>query len=261
MRCFKALSFIKKSLFSALMPEICLFCGSLDLNVDSSICPECLSSLRWVSQPICKVCGQPLRTGSVVHPNLCGTCLSSPPIYDTARYGLYYESSVRAAITRFKFDSSLASSKPLAEFLVQTFYRYYADVKFDVILPAPLHTKRLLSRGFNQTVILSRRLSKATGIPLDRTGIIKIRNTEPQARLSRSKRLSNLSNAFEIKHVKQMIDKRVLIVDDVSTTGATITEAAKVVKKAGASYVGILVLALRTRDGSVKVDEDHVVIK
>ena len=259
MQCFKALSFLKNSLFSAVMPEVCLFCGSVGLNGDSSICPECQSSIRWVSQPFCKVCGQPLRTGSSVNPNLCGTCLSSPPIYDTARYGLYYENSVRAAITRFKFDSSLSNSKPLADFLVQTFYRYYADVKFDVILPAPLHTKRLLSRGFNQTVILSRRLSKITGIPLDRTSIVKVRNTEPQARLSRSKRLSNLSNAFEIKHVKQIIGKRVLIVDDVSTTGATITEAAKVVKKAGAGYIGILVLALRTRDGGVKVDEDHVV--
>jgi ComF family protein len=212
-----------------------------------------------VTPPICEVCGKPLTKLEDKNSTTCGACLSSPPAYDIARYGLYYEKSVRAAITRFKFNAFLYSSRPLAEFLLEAFYRYYVNGNFDVILPVPVHTRRLMARGFNQATILSQKLSKATGIPLDRTSLIKTKNTEPQVRLSRSKRLSNLTNAFQIKHGKTMSKKRVLLVDDVSTTGATVTEVAKVLQTAGVSYLGVLILALRTRDGSINAKQEDIV--
>ncbi len=173
-----------------------------------------------------------------------------------ARYGLYYENLVRVAITRFKFNASLYSSKPLADLLIETFNRYYVNENFDVILPVPVHTRRLMARGFNQVTILSEKLAEATGIPLDRTSLVKTKNTEPQVRLSRAKRLLNLANAFQIKQQKTIVNKRVLVVDDVSTTGATINEVSKVLRKAGANYVGVIILAFRMHDGAIKAIND-----
>lgn len=175
-----------------------------------------------------------------------------------ARYGLYYENLVRVAITRFKFNASLYSSRPLADLLIETFNKHYIKQNFDVILPVPVHTRRLMARGFNQVTILSQKLATATGIPLDRTSLVKTKNTEPQVRLSRAKRLLNLTNAFQINNKKTIVKKRVLVVDDVSTTGATINEVSKVVRKAGANYVGVIILAFRTHDGAIKAKEDDM---
>jgi competence protein ComFC len=255
----ETLSMILNSVSSAFIPDLCLLCGSENLTGSTSVCHECRTSLRWVTPPICEVCGKPLTKLEDKNSTTCGACLSSPPAYDMARYGLYYEKSVRAAITRFKFNALLYSSRPLAAFLLEAFDRYYVNGNFDVILPVPVHTRRLMARGFNQATILSQKLSKATGIPLDRTSLIKTKNTEPQVRLSRSKRLSNLTNAFQIKYGKSMSKKRVLLVDDVSTTGATVTEVAKVLQTAGVSYVGVLILALRMRDGSINAKQEDIV--
>jgi competence protein ComFC len=254
----KVLSLITNSVSSALIPEVCLFCGSGNLEGSTSICPECRTSLRWVLSPICSVCGRPLSTFEKERLDLCGACISNPPVYDMARYGLYYENLVRVAITRFKFNASLYSSRPLADLLIETFNRHYIKQNFDVILPVPVHTRRLMARGFNQVTILSQKLATATGIPLDRTNLVKTKNTDPQVRLSRAKRLLNLTNAFQINNKKTIVKKRVLIVDDVSTTGATINEVSKVVRKAGANYVGVIILAFRTHDGAIKAKEDDM---
>jgi len=117
----KVLSLITNSVSSALIPEVCLFCGSGNLEGSTSICPECRTSLRWVLSPICSVCGRPLSTFEKERLDLCGACISNPPVYDMARYGLYYENLVRVAITRFKFNASLYSSRPLADLLIETF--------------------------------------------------------------------------------------------------------------------------------------------
>ena len=252
----KVLSLITNSVSSALIPEVCLFCGSGNLEVSTSICPECRTSLRWVLSPICSVCGRPLSTFEKERSDLCGACIANLPVYDMARYGLYYENLVRVAITRFKFNASLYSSRPLADLLIETFNMHYINENFDVILPVPVHTRRLMARGFNQVTILSQKLATATGIPLDRTSLVKTKNTEPQVRLSRAKRLLNLANAFQIKQQKTIVNKRVLVVDDVSTTGATINEVSKVLRKAGANYVGVIILAFRMHDGAIKAIND-----
>lgn len=254
----KVLSLITNSVSSALIPEVCLFCGSGNLEVSTSICPECRTSLRWVLSPICSVCGRPLSTFEKERSDLCGACIANLPVYDMARYGLYYENLVRVAITRFKFNASLYSSRPLADLLIETFNMHYINENFDVILPVPVHTRRLMARGFNQVTILSQKLATATGIPLDRTSLVKTKNTEPQVRLSRAKRLLNLTNAFQMNNKKTIVKKRVLVVDDVSTTGATINEVSKVVRKAGANYVGVIILAFRTHDGAIKAKEDDM---
>ncbi len=238
------------SLSSVLFPEVCYFCGSLNDTKGSVICSKCRSSVRSVVMPFCEICGLPLtKFDHCSHDLFCGSCMSNAPAYDKARYGVYYEDAVRSAITRFKFHASLFNVRPIAEFLIDAFNRHYADESIDVILPIPIHRKRLIERGFNQVITLSKKLSHSTGIPIERTSLIKKRHTKPQVGLPRSKRILNLKNAFLVSKPERICGKRVLIIDDVSTTGATVSEAAKAVKKAGASYTAVLVLALRTRSG------------
>ncbi len=240
-------SLVLDSISSVVFPEVCYFCGSGNYEEESVICKECRDSLIPVSQPFCNLCGLPLSTLSDRLPDLCGTCLTNPPPYDKARYGVYYEQYVRTAITKFKFHGSLFNVRPIAELLIEAFNMHYSSERFDAIIPVPVHRKRLIDRGYNQVTTLSKKLSKATGVPLDRTALVKIRNTEPQVGLPRSRRLVNLKNVFQICRVGQIANKRILIVDDVSTTGTTVYEAAKAVRKAGASYVAVLVVALRSK--------------
>ncbi|MGC8660808.1 MAG: ComF family protein, partial [Desulfomonilaceae bacterium] len=210
--------------------------------------------LRPVAKPFCNVCGLPLSTFDDLATATCGRCLTKPPPYDMARYGYYYERSVRAGITRLKFHSSLFNIRSIGELLVAAFNTHYSTARFDCIIPVPVHRKRLIGRGFNQVVCLSKRLSQATGIFLDRTALVKCRQTDPQVGLPRSKRLVNLKNAFGVNHPERISGKRVLIIDDVSTTGTTVSEVARTLQKAGAAYVAILVVGLRSRNRPDELD-------
>ncbi len=228
------------SLSCVLFPEVCYFCGSLNDTEGSVVCSNCRSSVRSVVKPFCEICGLPLAKLNHFSDDLfCGSCMSNAPAYDRARYGVYYENAVRSAITRFKFHASLFNVRPIAEFLIDAFNRHYADESIDVILPIPIHRKRLIERGFNQVITLSKKLSNSTGIPIERTSLIKRKHTKPQVGLPRSKRILNLKNAFEVSKPEKISGKRVLIIDDVSTTGATVSEAAKAVRKAGAAYTAV----------------------
>ncbi|MGC8603188.1 MAG: ComF family protein [Desulfomonilaceae bacterium] len=251
------LSMVCDSVSSVIFPEVCYLCGSGAQAEGSVICQECRSTIRSVSKSICISCGLPLSTfdGHDSDSVLCGRCLTSPPPFDKARYGVYYEQSVRSAITKLKFHSSLFNVRPVSELLIDAYKTHYSDETFDAIVPVPVHTKRLIVRGFNQAVVLSERLSRASGIVLDRSSLIKKRDTEPQVGLPRSKRLVNLKNAFHVSRPDRIANKRILIVDDVSTTGATVSEAARSLKKVGATYVAVLVVALRAKNRSVRGDQ------
>ena len=133
-------------------------------------------------------------------------------------------------------------------FSMAAFERHYDRKEFDLIIPVPVHRKRLFQRGFNQAVILASKLSAKTRLPLYRRSLIKVKDTPPQARLPRAQRIANLRNSFGVHDPVNVRKKNVLLIDDVATTGSTIAEATKTLLKAGASRVDALVLALRTAD-------------
>jgi ComF family protein len=184
---------------------------------------------------------------------LCGRCLTDPPPYRRARYGVRYEGELRKALVRFKFYGDLHAGRALSELMIETFGRYFEPKEFDLIFPVPIHQKRLLQRGFNQTVVMAERLSSASGIPLDRRSLRKIKDTPPQVGLPRPERIKNLKGSFGVSRSHRIRDASVLIVDDVATTGSTIREASKTVMRAGAARVDALVLGLRPEPGSVPV--------
>jgi len=254
---------IKESLLDTLFPRRCVFCDSARVETKSFLCGECRESIRVISRPFCSQCGLPTPGLALQSNGLCGRCLSAPPPYMRARYGVYYEGQLREALIRFKYYAALSLGNTLSDALTAAFHRHYEATEFDVIIPVPVHRKRLFKRGFNQAVILAAKLSSKAMLPLDRRSLIKLMDTVPQARLPKAERVKNLRNSFGILDNGNVREKRILLVDDVTTTGSTITEATKTLLKAGASQVDALVLALRTGDSfdpgqrAIKEHEDR----
>ncbi len=239
---------IKEALLDTLFPRRCVFCGSARVEPKSFLCYECSQSIRVISHPFCSQCGLPIPGLALQSDGLCGRCLSAPPPYSRARYGAYYEGPLREALIRFKYYAALNIGNTLSDVLIAAFQRHYDRKEFDLIIPVPVHRKRLFQRGFNQAVILASKLSAKTRLPLYRRSLIKVKDTPPQARLPRAQRIANLRNSFGVHDPVNVRKKNVLLIDDVATTGSTIAEATKTLLKAGASRVDALVLALRTAD-------------
>jgi len=170
------------------------------------------------------------------HARICGQCMQqAPPFSRVIAYGLY-EGVLAEAIHQFKFHRVRRLSKPLGNLLLDL------DIPHaDGIIPVPLRKKGLIERGFNQSLLISHLIAKRTGIALFMDSLRKTKDTAPQIGLSARERLMNLKNAFEVRG--NVTDLRLLLVDDVITTGATVRECSKMLLKAGAKEVTVLALA------------------
>jgi ComF family protein len=147
------------------------------------------------------------------------------------------------AISRFKYHGASRLAKPLGTFLAEYKDSDFPFSDFELILCVPLHPRRLRQRGFNQSLLLARRVSRAHSIPLNFTALQRTRHTQPQTQLSGPERQKNIRGAFEVRRPEAIAEKEILLIDDVFTTGATVQECAKVLLKAGAKRVDVLTLA------------------
>ncbi len=226
-------------------PPSCGFCGEPLQEPDRFICPHCISSVRRIEPPFCDRCGRQFGGIQANEQAICGSCLAKNPPYGKARYAVRYEGDFRNALIAFKYNGVLHLGNALGRFLIEAFQLHYADTAYDDIVPIPLHPKRLCSRGHNQVVILGEKLSRATGIHLARTVLEKKVNRPPQVGLTRNERVVNVRGSFKVARPDTFKGRKLLLVDDVATTGATVTEAAKTLMRSGASHVDALVLAFR----------------
>jgi ComF family protein len=236
-------SFVASALGDVFFPRQCSACESPEIKPGAHFCPKCAKDIRSVREPICTACGVPLGHGG--GQALCPACAFDAPAFHRARSGFFYRGSLRSTLIKYKFGGSIQEKIPLAELFLQAFNRHYDFDEFDMIVPIPLHSRRLVQRGFNHMILIGATLAKNIGAPLERRCLIKRRNTKPQVGLSEIDRSRNLDGAFEIRDPKKIIGKRVLIIDDVFTTGATMREVAKTLKTCGAASVDALVLAYR----------------
>ncbi len=222
-----------------LYPSDCPSCGSITDNIPyAPFCRNCWSSIERYSGPACGRCSAPF---SSEYSHICGECLrKSPPFSRAICYGLY-DGVLATAINVFKFQKIRRLYKPLGKLLLDL------DMKeMDAIIPVPLSAKGLRERGFNQSLLLSKFISDKIGIPLIADGLVKNIETHPQIGLSAKERVSNLRRAFDTK--RHFADMRLLLVDDVMTTGATVNECTKQLLKAGAEEVVVLALARARSD-------------
>jgi ComF family protein len=218
--------------------------------LSASCCPDCLKGFVAISPPICECCGMMFKSHEDNN-HLCGDCLMQPKKFRKARAAMVYDHDLMAVIHRFKYAGKTRLAKPLGRLILGAYLRYWHDEKVDLILPVPLHTKKMRRRGFNQSYLLidswksiSKQMADDTSMISIKTDIL-VRNkaTLPQAGLGRQQRLTNIKGAFEVRIPEKVFGKKVLLVDDVYTTGATVNECARILLKAGAQGVDVLTVA------------------
>lgn len=231
----------KSGFISLFFPEKCPFCRTLVSSAGHSLpglCPTCSEDIHWITPPFCPRCGRPFPAGTDSH--LCPACLQDRLFFDWGRAAVFYQGVVARAVQRFKYQGDIKLALPLGRFWNHIDLQ---DLDFDTIVPVPLHTTRLRERGFNQAVLLGRQLGKIHRKRVSAKALSRIRNTRPQVDLDPSDRVRNVRGAFAAREPETIRGKKLLLVDDVFTTGATVNECAKVLKKTGAKEVFVLTLS------------------
>lgn len=221
-------------LLSALYPSTCPVCNNPSDNIYyAPVCKECWNNIKRYTGPCCRVCATPLVSE---YSDICGECLGHPPPFkEVLNFGIYSE-GLSEAIHLLKFSRLKRLAMPLGRLLLEL-----PVPQADGIVPVPVTSKTLRERGFNQTLLLSRIVSRHFGIPLCMDTLYKSRETLPQIGLGAKERLSNLKNVFGVR--RDLTGMSLILLDDVMTTGATVKECSKSLKKAGARDVTVLTLA------------------
>ena len=211
------------------MPQSCQLCGAA--SAARPLCAACLEELPWLPRGRCEVCAVTLATGRV-----CGACLDRAPRFDRVEAVFGYRYPVDSLIRAYKYHGRLALARVLGELLAR---EVTPDV--DVIVPTPLAPRRLAERGFNQALEIARVIAAATGVRLLPDACRKTVDTPPQAALPWKERARNVRRTFVCE--ANFNGERVAVVDDVLTTGSTLDELTRVLRKAGASSVRGWVIA------------------
>ena len=214
------------------------------------LCPECIRLLQPVRTPLCSICGRSFTTDHGVD-HVCGQCEKTRFKFQAARAAVGYTSAIRRIIHQYKYQGCAQLAKPLGAMLWGALLTHWNPAQVDVVIPVPLHRRRLRRRGFNQSAQLLRYWppkADASGDDAGRftiltTALMRHRDTKPQTGMDADARRMNLRNAFTLRQASAVKSKRVLLVDDVLTTGATANACARVLKRAGADSVRVLTLA------------------
>ncbi len=214
------------------------------------LCPACADNFLPAASPLCPVCGEVFRSRQG-EDHLCGPCIQSPRKFRKARAAGVYEKGLLKAVHCLKYKGREELARPLGRLLLAALREHWQPDEIDLILPVPLHPKRMRMRGFNQSFLLIQSWRKilnsnrdsADGIAILPELLKRAKPTLPQTGLGRTRRMKNLRGAFVVKDPKRVKNRRVLLVDDVYTTGATADACAGVLLKNGAAWVDVLTLA------------------
>ena len=241
------------------LPVHCSSCNSL--LTDDPIpyfCSDCWSKISLMPAGRCSRCDRPFASSiaTTCSPNhVCQPCAERPPSY-TRAWTLYpYTSLLRQAIRLFKYQGKVSLATPLAALMIA---RLPPFDSVELIMPVPLHSKRLRQREFNQALLLADAIGRHLNIPVAYTNLIRAISTPAQTTLSRKSRLKNLRRAFAVRHPDAIVKRRILLIDDVFTTGTTVNECAKTLRKAGSGDVFVMTLG-RTMD--LTMIPDHIMAR
>ncbi len=226
------------------MPPLCLSCHT-PLSSHDALCPACWSSIDFIRAPLCDRLGLPMpfdTVGSMVS----AAATADPPEYDRARAVARFDGVMRDLVHDLKFRDRHDARRLFARWLVETGAELLAGA--DVIVPVPLTRWRLLGRRFNQAAILAEETSRLSGIRAEPLALLRTRRTQPQVGLTRVQRRKNVAGAFAVasRRAASVSGARVVLIDDVVTTGATARACARALKRAGAVRVDVLALAMVT---------------
>ena len=225
-----------KFIINLILPVYCLLCKEqLSYQTDTYLCDACRKNLVLISGKVCNKCGRPFING------ICGICREKQFCFSKARASGIYDGSVRECIHFFKYKKKTYLLNTLFEvFLLPNSLDF---LSCDLIVPVPLHWIREYSRGFNQAELIGKKISKRFNIPLSKTSLKRTKATPSQTGLSLKERTKNIKGAFSVRNEQKLNGKRILLVDDVMTTGATVNECSRVLLQAGAREILVYTLA------------------
>lgn len=231
-----------KNIFTLFLPYSCPGCKK---PVRQPVCPDCEKSIKYIVEPFCRLCGRQLPPGARSGLG-CRECDESPPLFDGARAVFPYTGPVTEIIKRFKFRKNFVMGDYLRTAIGTAINKekdfFGAFGVPDIIAPVPLHFIRRMGRGFNQSEYLAESVSAVIDVKIVHC-IKRGRNTKPQSLLPKEKRIQNIRGAFKVVLPEVVAGRRVLLIDDVMTTGATVNECSRVLKDAGAEAVFVLTAA------------------
>lgn len=224
-------------MLTQLLPPACPLCSqTFPVNWQAPFCSDCLSGFLPLPKAHCSCCALPF-TGSSNSTHLCGSCIDRPPPFEKVHTIGCFDSSLREAIHQFKFNQRIGLDRPLGILLNRSLP---IDSSFELIVPVPLQRRRLRQRSYNQSLLLARELARHQHLPVATDLLVKKTETVPQQELSARQRERNLSQVFAVQ--RQLKGERVLLVDDVMTTGSTVRACSQALLSAGAGVVQVAVV-------------------
>lgn len=229
-----------RSALDLILPPACLGCGE-PVSDPQALCPACFGKTDFLGDPACVQCGHPFELAG--SGDRCASCLASPPSFDHARAVFAYTAESRHLVLNLKHRDRLEAVPAFAGWLMRIGQPILAEA--DWVIPVPLARSRLFTRRYNQAAELARALSRLSGVPAGVDMLLRQRATETQGRKSRLARRRNVRGAFAVhpRWANRLEGARIVLVDDVLTTGATVGECARVLKRGGAAEVSVLSLA------------------
>ncbi|MCJ2036768.1 ComF family protein [Methylobacterium sp. J-068] len=239
----KGLRLLWRGALGLVYPPTCSGCGGATAD-SHALCSACWSGLRLIEQPYCQRLGTPFAvdhgTGALLSPR----AIADPPVFQRARAVALYEGRARDLVHRLKYEDRLDLGPVLARMMAGAGSELLAEA--DCLVPVPLHRLRLWRRRFNQAALLSRRIGRIAGLPSDPGLLVRVKATRSQVGLSRVARGTNLQGAFRVPDSARarLQGRRILVIDDVMTTGATANAASRVLLRGGAASVDVLTFAL-----------------
>lgn len=231
----------------AVLPPRCIATGEV-VDAQGAISAKFWPDLQFIDAPFCKTCGMPFPFDMAGEGAICAACMENEPAFHAARSAVIYNDASRKLILSFKYGDRLDAVHTFVPWMIRAGGSFLEEA--DVIIPVPLHPKRLRERRFNQSAVLAEEIAKRTQKTYAPDLLKRIKSTVPQKGLSRKQRLNNVKNAFGIeeKNIRFVERKRIVLIDDVFTSGATLNAGAEKLLSKGADRVSCLTIARVLKD-------------
>lgn len=230
---------IKDIVLSFIFPKTCPVCDKV-IGHDKTICADCIKKIQYISEPRCKKCGKSLKDSEKEY---CIDCEKNHHLYKCGIAAFLYDDVISKSIYRFKYHNRRTYAEFYGEAIAKMYGALIRSWHADVIIPVPIHEKKLIKRGYNQAGLIAKKLGENLGMNVDESVLLRTVNTRPQKEMTKAERRKNLEKAFKISRnvVKY---KKVILVDDIYTTGSTIDECTRALLGAGIQAVYFVSLSI-----------------
>lgn len=230
---------IQDKILSAIFPKTCPVCDNV-IGHDQTICMGCINKIHYISEPRCKKCGKGLKDKETEY---CIDCEKNHHLYKCGIAAFLYDDVISKSIYRFKYHNRRTYAEFYGEAIAKGYGALIRSWQADVIIPVPIHEKKLIKRGYNQAGLIAKELGENLGMNVDERVLLRTVNTRPQKEMTKAERKKNLEKAFKIS--RNVVEyKKVILVDDIYTTGSTIDECTKALLGAGIQVVYFVSLSI-----------------